>query len=68
VTARQVNAVSGALVETDAEMLSARLRTMPYPKLLRWADTREKLELAAAVRGYRRGWVYYQLRALGCAA
>lgn len=50
------------LVEAEPAPLYSRLRTMSYLALLAWADTREKLELAAVARGYKRGWIWHQLR------
>lgn len=59
---REMCDISGQLVEAKHAPLLARLRNMSYPALVAEADSREKLELAAVAREYKRGWVWHQLR------
>lgn len=44
--------------------IAERLRAMPYRQAVAWARTRDQLELVAAARGYRRGWIEFRLRDL----
>jgi DNA repair protein RadD len=58
--ARQRSETEGGLLEITAE---DRLRRMPYRDLLAWArGDFARLHMAATARGYRPGWVWYQLQ------
>jgi len=47
----------------DDTALRQRLQGMSYRNAVRWAGKNEqRLYQVAAARGYRKGWVYYQVR------
>lgn len=47
---------------------SERWAIVPYKQLLKLARTREQLEAAAAIRGFKPGWVYAIMRSRGMRA
>ena len=54
-----------ALEEVTPERRTLLIRTMPHDRMIRWANTPERLRMAAEARGYRQGWVHYRMRDLG---
>ncbi len=60
-TPQEIAEVEARLVQVEQEELRAKLKGMPYRRLLEWADTEDKLRAAARVRGYHHGWVRHQL-------
>lgn len=54
-------AIDAELVRHERETTEA-LRAMDYAAVVRWADTPERLAVAALVKGYQPGWVRHRLR------
>ncbi|MGF3022637.1 DEAD/DEAH box helicase family protein [Methylobacterium aquaticum] len=60
-TPEEQAAIDAELVRHERETAAA-LRAMDYPAVVRWADTPERLAVAARVKGYNPGWVRHRLR------
>lgn len=58
---RQLRIVEGLLSELGVGDIEV-IRNSPIRRLLRGTETRQQLELIAAVRGYRAGWVWHVLQ------
>lgn len=64
IEAREIEAEDLARRLQAERALAERLKRMSHAEVKTWADTLEKLEFAARVKGYKAGWIWHSHREL----